>query len=101
MPASYQIDLGQGIVFCRRWGVLTDGELVAQARALREDLRFDPTFRQIADLRDVLRFDVTADGIRQLADLNPFAKGVRRVRWWALTCRSGFCVCTSRPWLAT
>lgn len=78
MPASYTIDTLLGVVFSRRWGVLTDRELSAHSRALGQDPRFEPMFRQLADLRDVERFDVSAIGVRALAELNPFARDIRR-----------------------
>lgn len=78
MPASYAIDTRLRVVFSRRWGVLTDRELSAHSRALEHDPRFEPTFRQLADLRDVERFEVSAIGVRALAQLNPFARESRR-----------------------
>ena len=38
MPASYLIDLPRGVVFSRGWGLLTDEEILAHARALRADV---------------------------------------------------------------
>lgn len=78
MPVSYTIDARRGVVFSRRWGVLTDGELCANSWALAHDAQFDPTFRLLADLREVLRFDISALGVRAMAELNPFARKARR-----------------------
>jgi len=78
MPASYSIDARLGVVFSRRWGVVTNEELIANARVLARDPRFRPTFRQLADLRHVESLAVTAAGIRELAQLNPFSKEARR-----------------------
>jgi hypothetical protein len=78
MPVSFSIDTQRGVVFSRRWGALSDAELRAHSWALVRDPRFQPTFRQIADLRDVARFDVSVDGIAQVAALNPFASDARR-----------------------
>jgi hypothetical protein len=41
MPGSYLIDLEQGLVFSRGWGVLTDDELHWHAETLAADLRRD------------------------------------------------------------
>lgn len=78
MPVSYTIDARVGVVFSRRWGVLTDGELCANSWALAHDAQFEPTFRLLADLRDVVRFDLSPIGVRALAELNPFSRKARR-----------------------
>ncbi len=78
MPASYCIDARLGVVFSRRWGVVTFEELIAHARALAHDPRFDPTFRQLADLSDVTSLNVSTVEISRLAELSPFAKEARR-----------------------
>ena len=78
MPASYLIDTVQRFVFSRGWGVLTDDELLWHAEALRADTRFDPGFRQIANLMDVRHVRVTPQGVRNLAQFNPFRPDSRR-----------------------
>ena len=41
MPGSYLIDVANGIVFTRAWGVLADDEIIAHAQTLRADPRFN------------------------------------------------------------
>lgn len=78
MPFEYTIDLPRSIVLSRGWGALTDGELVAHARALAVDPRFKPHFRQICSFLEVSDVQVTAAGIREMTLLNPFGAGARR-----------------------
>jgi hypothetical protein len=78
MPVSFRIDPQLNIVRCRSWGVITDSELAAYARALASDARFDPSFSQLVDLRNVESFHLTIEGVRELASLNPFAPTARR-----------------------
>ncbi|MBI3449325.1 MAG: hypothetical protein HY049_10475 [Acidobacteria bacterium] len=78
MPGSYIIDAPRGIVFSRGWGVLTDVEILAHARALRADPRFDPSLRQVADFRGLTEIRVTSRGVRLTAEINPFRTDARR-----------------------
>lgn len=48
------------------------------ARTLVGDARFDPSFRQLADLRDVADLVVDAGTIRLIATLSPFSAGARQ-----------------------
>ena len=78
MPASYLIDQKRGVVFSRGWGVLTDEETFAHAKALRADTRLTPRLRQVADFRDVTTLGVTSEGVRRAAKNNPFGPDARR-----------------------
>ena len=78
MPSAYTIDQTRSIVLSRGWGVITEHELLAHARALAADPRFEPHFCQLADLRDVTSVQVTSATIRQLVHLSPFGAGARR-----------------------
>ena len=77
MPGAYTIDLARSLVLSRGWGVVTDRELLAHARALT------------ADLRDVTDAQVTASTNKQmLVRLNPFGAGARRAM--VVTCDVAF-----------
>lgn len=78
MPAGYTIDLERSLVRSRGWGVLTDRELLAHARALTVDPHFAPNFRQLADLREVTDVQITSATIKEMVRLNPFWAGARR-----------------------
>jgi hypothetical protein len=78
MPGSYLIDVPRRIVFSRGWGVVTNEEVLTHARALREDPRFEPGFRQLIDFRDVDRFALTTAGVQHIAHRNPFRPDARR-----------------------
>jgi len=78
MPGSYLIDSADRLVYSRAWGRLTAVDLTSHARTLRDDSRFDPSFRQIADLREVTEFRVSGPNIQLLATMNPFGPGSRR-----------------------
>lgn len=77
MPCSYTILPESRFVYTRGWGVVTDAMILAQARALRSDPRFQPSFAQLYDLREaILAF--TAAGVREVALISPFGVGARR-----------------------
>lgn len=78
MPGSYTILSAARLVYSRAWDVLTDEELLAHAKALGSDPRFEASFSQLADFRDVTELAVTAEGVRAVAARNPFGKGARR-----------------------
>jgi hypothetical protein len=78
MASAYTILRARALVITRGWGILTDRDALAHARALVADPYFAPSFRQLADLRDVVRMDMTTPGIRQLVHANPFGAGARR-----------------------
>jgi len=78
MPIAYLIDVANGIVYSRGWGVLTDAEIAAHASTLSKDPRFDPSFRQIVDFRELTDIKVTGAGVRDVARLNPSRRDARR-----------------------
>jgi hypothetical protein len=78
MSGAYTIDLERSLVRSRGWGVLTNRELLAHARALTRDPHFAPNFRQLADLRAVTDVQITAATIKEMVRLNPFWTGARR-----------------------
>ena len=78
MPGSYLIDVASGVVYSRKWGVLTDEQIAAHAETLRVDPRFDPGFRQIADFRELTDIRVSGGGLRNVARQNPFRRDARR-----------------------
>ncbi len=78
MPGSYLIDVAAGIVYSRKWGVLTDEQVAAHAETLRADPRFDPGFRQVADFRELTDLRVSGNGLRNVARHNPFRRDARR-----------------------
>jgi len=78
MPGSYLIDVPGRIVFSKGWGVVTDEEVLRHARALRDDPRFEPSFRQLIDFRDIDRIELTTKGVQHVAHRNPFRRDARR-----------------------
>jgi hypothetical protein len=78
MPGSYLIDARRRLVFSQGWGVLTDDEIVAHVRALREDARFQPAFQQVIDFRRLSEIKLSTTGIRAVAQRNPFSVDARR-----------------------
>jgi hypothetical protein len=78
MPLAYAIDSARCLVLSRAWGVLTDYDLLAHARAVAADPRFAPHFNQLGDLREVTEFQVSSATIWQAVRLNPFGAGARR-----------------------
>jgi hypothetical protein len=78
MPSSYRIDVESGVIYARKWGVLTDEQVAAYTKALWADPRFDPGFRQIVDFRDVTSIHVTGAAVRDVARENPFRRDARR-----------------------
>lgn len=89
MPVVYTIDLARSLVLSRGWGVVTDCELLAHARALTADPRFARNFHQLADLREVTDARITESTNKQmLVRLNPFGAGARRAM--VVTCDVAF-----------
>ena len=59
-------------------GVVTQQEAVDLRRALQQDDRFAPDFRELVDLRDVTDIVMTRDSFHGLAAVNPYGAGARR-----------------------
>ncbi len=78
MPATYRFDLPNRLVYSYAWGVFSGEELVAHARHLPTDHRFDPGFRQLQQLSEVTSFAVTTEHLRLTAGLNVWGAGARR-----------------------
>jgi hypothetical protein len=78
VPGSYLIDVANRLVVSRVWGVVAAETFIAHARGLAADSRFEPSFRQIADLREIARAELSAEDVRQIAEANPFGPGARR-----------------------
>jgi hypothetical protein len=78
MSGAYTIDLERSLVRSRGWGILTDRELLAHARALTVDPHFASNFHQLADLREVTDVEITSATIKEMVRLNPFWAGARR-----------------------
>ena len=78
MPASFTIDEKQRLVRSRAWGVLVDQDLRSNQQALRNDSRFDPTFRQVYDFTGVTDVQLTQAGIQSLAYNPLFVPTARR-----------------------
>jgi hypothetical protein len=78
VPGSYLIDVADGIVYTRTWGMLADDEIIAHAETLKADDRFRRTFRQIALFVDATGIILTAEAIRSVATNNPFPPSARR-----------------------
>jgi hypothetical protein len=77
MPCSFTILPEFRFVYTRGWGVVTDAMILAQAHALKSDLRFQPSFAQLYDLRDAT-IAFTSAGLREVARVSPFGVGARR-----------------------
>jgi hypothetical protein len=78
MPSSYLIDVESGVIYARKWGVLTDEQVAAYTKALWTDPRFDPGFRQIVDFRELTTIRVTGAAVRGIARDNAFRRDARR-----------------------
>lgn len=79
MPASYVIDVPNGVVLSTAHGVLTDAEMLDHQTRLRSDRFFRPDLDQIFDFTNVEQADLSAAMVQRLADRNPFGGGSRRV----------------------
>src|ERR1700687_1900889 len=77
MPCSYTILPESRFVYTRGWGVVTDAMILAQARALKSDPRFQPPFAQLYDLREAT-IAFTSAGVREVSFVSPFGVGARR-----------------------
>ena len=91
MPISYSIDPEQKLVTSRIWGIVTNDEVDEHNRQLRNDPRFDPTYRQLADMTGVTRNVVTTTNVQQTARDQYFAPGTRRALLVADDTTFGLC----------
>ena len=66
------------MVTSRISGTVTNDEVLQHNRQLRADPRFDPTFRQLADMSGVTLNAVTTDNVQETARDQYFAPGTRR-----------------------
>ena len=78
MPTSYNIDSTRNLVCSRGWGVLTTEDLYEHYAKMLADPRFDPGFRQLADLREVTALTIDATAIAQSAAVPTFDSHARR-----------------------
>ena len=78
MPITYEIDPDQRLVVTRIWGPATEDEVTEHNQKLRTDPRFDPHFRQLADMSGVTELLVSTKVIQETAHDQFFAPGARR-----------------------
>jgi hypothetical protein len=62
LPVSYKIDKKRRMVMTTWSGVLTEDEILAQQRQLKNDPDYDPSFSQYSDLTGVRAVDINAMG---------------------------------------
>jgi hypothetical protein len=71
MTLTYElIDETQGIVYTRATGVVGDADILAHERALLNDPRIQPGFRQLLDLRWVREDQITEQVVEPLLALH-------------------------------
>jgi hypothetical protein len=78
MPITYEIDPDQRLVITSIWGPATEDDVAEHNRSLRTDPRFDPTYRQLADMSGVTELLVSTKVIQDTAHDQYFAPGSRR-----------------------
>lgn len=78
LPAGYEIDESQRMIFSRAWDVVTAEDLHDHQGLLTRDPRFDPAFSQLWDLRAIDEVTVESATLRELAQSRSFASGARR-----------------------
>ncbi len=78
MPESFEIDPRVGLVTSRVWGVVTDEEVRQHYLRLLADPRFDPSFRQLADVTGVTAVAASVTTVAVIARTTLFREGVRR-----------------------
>lgn len=78
MPISYSIDLDKRIVRTRVWGEVSNEEVHDHNQRLRTDPRFDPNYKQLADMSGVTRNTVTFNNVQETARDQYFTPGTRR-----------------------
>jgi hypothetical protein len=78
LPAVYEIDQKQRLVTSRLWGAVTEDEVHDHNRRLRTDPKFDPSYRQLADMTGLTEIIVGSKMINETALDQFFNPGVRR-----------------------
>ena len=78
LPATYEIDPQRRLVTSRLWGAVTDDEVFEHNQKLRNDPRFDPTYRQLTDLMGVTEIGVSTSTINETSLDQFFEPGTRR-----------------------
>jgi hypothetical protein len=78
VPSSFEIDPGRRLVTTRIWGAATDDDILAHNRGLRGDPRFDPTYRQLADMSGITEILVTKGTIEEISRGQLFTPGTQR-----------------------
>jgi hypothetical protein len=78
MGMSYKIDPKRRVVLTRGWGVITTRDLLDLTSRVLVDLRFDPTYRSLADLREVTDVQVDHMATMHTAVTPVFVGGTRR-----------------------
>ena len=78
MPYSYDIDTELGLVRVRRWGFLTEAEIMASYAEIADDPRFVRGFDQLTDMRDAEGCDLTSESLQDLGRLAVFERGSKR-----------------------
>jgi hypothetical protein len=78
VPASYEIDKDQKLVFSTASGVLTLDDGLAHQDQLLADKDFDPAFSQLIDFTGVTEMAIDSAGVRALAIRSIFSHGSRR-----------------------
>lgn len=78
MPITYEIDPTKGVVLSSWTGTITDEEVLDFGRQLYRDERFDPAYRNLADLTGMDGSRLTSRAIRSLSAANRFSSTARR-----------------------
>src|SRR5215467_9869144 len=75
---NYRIDEARGLVITTVWGVLTDADILAHRRKLRNDPRFRSGFLQLVDLTHVNGITLDYDAVEELSREHLFSRDSRR-----------------------
>lgn len=78
MPYDYTIDREHGLVHIRRWGDVTEAEILDSYAAVGADPAFLPGFAVLTDLRDMADVDLSGEKLRELGGLIPFGRSGKR-----------------------
>lgn len=66
MPVSYDYDEENRYLHTRFWGVVTDDDIVRQARAVAEDVRVKPGTKELVDLSGVEGVEASSQSLRSI-----------------------------------